>query len=171
MRSIFDEDYCDERKRDRESSESDNTKHSLIDDDFGFNKRRRERELSERRENKHSLFDNDCGCTKREKDHCNTKCEGCVCGLLSRLENKDDHHPRQKLLILNKGTSQPVSVDGMDPTIFTLKRFNRETCCAEFSFDNQLMDSATGSTPVTGTLIEDCRSIAGIFRIEDDHDS
>ncbi|MEW4267125.1 hypothetical protein Q0N30_25875 [Priestia megaterium] len=98
-------------------------------------------------------------------------CKSCVCELLNQIANKEGVDliigHENKVLLLNKHTSQPISVDGMDPTIFTLEKFNPETCCAIFSFDREMMDSTTGSTPVKGKFIEDCSNISGVFFIED----
>lgn len=112
-----------------------------------------------------SLFqDGDCGCYGGKKDVGNsTKCKGCVCELLSQLDKQSigdicDMGSRQQLLIKQKGTAMPVSLDGTGtPTVFTLERFDYDSCCAVFSFDGT---SSTGT--VRRTFIEDCRSIAGI---------
>lgn len=97
-----------------------------------------------------------------------TKCKGCVCQALQQLANENEANfcqigSPQKLLIKQKGTSMPVSLDGSGtPTVFTLQRFNPENCCAVFTFED-MSDSQT----VTRTFIEDCRSIAGIVCIND----
>ncbi|WP_374149456.1 hypothetical protein [Priestia megaterium] len=95
--------------------------------------------------------------------------KSCVCELLDQIANKGGVDIvtgcESKLLLLNKHTSQPISVDGIEPTVFNLESFNFETGCAIFSFDREMMDSTTGS--VKGTLIEDCDNISGILFIED----
>jgi hypothetical protein len=115
-----------------------------------------------------SLFeDGGCGCGgKRREAAAETKCKGCVCQILNQLANETpadicEIGNRQRLLIKQKGTSTPVSLDGTGtPTVFTLERFDPETCCAVFSFE--MMTGTTPTTMVRRTFIEDCRSIAGI---------
>ncbi|TCP23785.1 hypothetical protein EV207_1288 [Scopulibacillus darangshiensis] len=112
-----------------------------------------------------SLFNDGCGCSGKTES-ANTKCKGCVCELLAQLDDRRvsdfcTNGGRQRLLIKNKGAAQPVSLDGTGvPTEFTLENFDRDNCCAVFSFEMM-----TGTSPVTTvrrTFIEDCRSIAGI---------
>lgn len=97
--------------------------------------------------------------------------KSCVCELLDQIANSDDidflSEFENKLLLLNKSTSQPVSVDGMEPTVFTLESFDPETGLGVFSFDREMMDSDLESIPVKGTFIECCDNIAGIFYVED----
>jgi len=94
-----------------------------------------------------------------------------VCELLDQIANSDDMDLlsgfENKLLLLNKSTSQPVSVDGMEPTVFTLESFDPDTGVGVFSFDREMMDSDLESIPVKGTFIECCDNIAGIFYVED----
>lgn len=113
-----------------------------------------------------SLFNDGCGCDGKTESAENTKCNSCICKLLSQLDNRNvgdfcTMGSRQRLLIKNKGAAQPVSLDGSGvPTEFTLEKFDNENCCAVFSFETM-----TGTSPVTTvrrTFIEDCRSIAGI---------
>ncbi|MGN2275044.1 hypothetical protein [Priestia megaterium] len=98
-------------------------------------------------------------------------CKSFICELLGQIANKEDidfiANCEKNLLLLNKNTSQPISVDGMDPTIFTLESFNPETCRAIFSFDRETMDSTTGSTPAKGRFIGDCSNLSGVFFVED----
>jgi hypothetical protein len=120
-----------------------------------------------------SLF-NDSGCCNGKTAAAN-KCKGCICELLDQLANRQSVGnlcalgQRQRLLIKQKGTSTPVSLDGTgDPTVFTLERFDPESCCAVFSFED--FNGTTPTTPVNGvrrTFIEDCRSIAGVVCIDD----
>ncbi|MGE1198502.1 hypothetical protein ACQJ18_27860 [Priestia megaterium] len=97
-----------------------------------------------------------------------------VCELLDQIANTDDmdffSEHENKLLLLNKYTSQPVSVDGMDPTVFTLESFNPETGLGVFSFDREMMDSDSESIPVKGTFVECCDNIAGVFYVEDNNE-
>jgi hypothetical protein len=97
--------------------------------------------------------------------------KGCVCELLDQIANGGDmdffSECENKLLLLNKYTSQPVSVDGMDPTVFTLESFDPETGLGVFSFDREMLDSASESIPVKGTFIECCDNISGVFYVED----
>lgn len=74
----------------------------------------------------------------------------------------DDEH-NKKLLILTKGASQPISVDGMDPTVFTFEYFDPHTCCATFQFKKEDIDSSVGVTSVKGSFTVDCRELAGLF--------
>ncbi|WP_454871109.1 hypothetical protein [Priestia megaterium] len=100
--------------------------------------------------------------------------KSCVYELLDQIANTDDmdffSEHENKLLLLNKYTSQPVSVDGMDPTMFTLESFNPETGLGVFSFDREMLDSESESIPVKGTFIESCDNIAGVFYVEDDNE-
>ncbi|MEH7520623.1 hypothetical protein V7199_23580 [Priestia megaterium] len=100
--------------------------------------------------------------------------KSCVCELLDQIANTDDmdflSEHENKLLLLNKYTSQPVSVDGMDPTVFTLESFNPETGLGVFSFDREMMDSESESIPVKGTFVECCDNIAGVFYVEDNNE-
>lgn len=98
-----------------------------------------------------------------------TRCKGCICRVLQQLVNQTEANicrvgVRQQLLIKQKGTSTPVSLDGSGtPTVFTLQSFDPENCCVVFTFEEM---SATSPTQmVTRTFIEDCRSIAGIVCI------
>ncbi|KRE03049.1 hypothetical protein ASE46_28575 [Bacillus sp. Root239] len=95
--------------------------------------------------------------------------------LLDQIANSDDtdllSEYENKLLLLNKSTSQPVSVDGMEPTIFTLESFDPDTGLGVFSFDREMMDSDLESIPVKGTFIECCDNIAGIFYVEDNKEA
>lgn len=97
--------------------------------------------------------------------------KSCVCELLDQIANRDDidffSEDENKLLLLNKHTSQPVSVDGMDPTVFTLESFNPETGLGVFSFEREMLDSESESIPVKGTFVECSDNIAGIFYVED----
>jgi hypothetical protein len=116
-----------------------------------------------------SLFEDDY-VIRKQSVPVQSKCEDCVCELLKKILNDSlEVFNHQKLLIINKNTSHPVSVDGMDPTIFTLESLDSETCCAVFCFKSELIDSTSGTTPISGTLVEDCRNIAGVILI-DDHD-
>ncbi len=125
-----------------------------------------------------SLFDDDYSRysdrdVEKPRTEKENKCKKCVCELLAEISNKQPDGPldrtyyEQKLLILSNGTNQPLSVDGMDPTIFTLESFNPKTCCATFRFNSELIDSTSGTTPICGKLIKDCHSIAGIFQLDD----
>lgn len=100
--------------------------------------------------------------------------KSCVSELLDQIANTGDmdflSEHENKLLLLNKYTSQPVSVDGMDPTVFTLESFNPETGLGVFSFDREMMDSDSESIPVKGTFVECCDNIAGVFYVEDNNE-
>lgn len=91
--------------------------------------------------------------------------------LLDQIANADNmdffSEYENKLLLLNKNTSQPVSVDGMDPTVFTLESFDPEKGLGVFSFDREMLDSESESIPVKGTFVECCDNIAGVFCVED----
>lgn len=114
-----------------------------------------------------SLFEDDY-VIRKQSVPVQSKCEDCVCELLKKILNDSlEVFNHQKLLIINKNTSHPVSVDGMDPTIFTLESLDSETCCAVFCFKSELIDSTSGTTPISGTLVEDCRNIAGVILIDD----
>lgn len=102
----------------------------------------------------------------------NTPCKSSVCELLNRIAVESDiiEGSKQKLLLSTIGGSQLVSVDGMDPTIFTLENFNSENCSAIFRFKSELIDSTSGTTPISGTFNIDSHSIAGIVLIEENED-
>jgi hypothetical protein len=119
-----------------------------------------------------SLFQDSTCCGGKKDVAGTTKCKGCICELLNQLANQNIGDicaigRRQRLLIKQKGTSTPVSLDGTGaPTVFELERFDPESCCAVFTFEDM-----TGTSPVTTvrrTFIEDCRSIAGVVCIEND---
>ncbi|HET7626775.1 MAG TPA: hypothetical protein VFK44_00120 [Bacillales bacterium] len=119
-----------------------------------------------------SLFQDSCCGSDDQRNK--TKCKGCICELLNQLANQKVSDlcslgERQTFLIKQKGTSTPVSLDGTGtPTEFQLERFDPETCCAVFSFEEM-----TGGSPVRTerrTFIEDCRSIAGIVCLGTDND-
>ncbi len=98
-----------------------------------------------------SLFNDSASCKK-------ATCNGCVCGLLNDLANNTGSMctlgMMQQVLIIPKGSSAPLDLSGDTvPTVFTVVRFNPETCCATFSYEDTL---------VTRPYISDCRSIAGI---------
>lgn len=116
-----------------------------------------------------SLFQDSgcCGGSNTSAAATNTsKCKGCVCQVLNQLANLTPANicevgTRQRLLIKQKGTSTPVSMDGSGtPTVFTLISFDPNNCCAVFTFEE--MSATSPTTTVTRTFIEDCRSIAGI---------
>lgn len=77
---------------------------------------------------------------------------------------------KQKLFILNKGTSQPISVDGTDPTVFILEDFDPKRCLAVFSFKKEELDSSVGVTSVRGTFVTDCNNIGGILFLKKKQD-
>lgn len=112
-----------------------------------------------------SLFDG-TSCSNTRQQSSRKKCNSCICDLLNQLANQSIGNicsmgTRQRVLIKNKGTSQPVSLDGTGtPTVFTVERFDPENCCAVFSF-TEIVDTSPLET-VQRVFIEDCRSIAGI---------
>ncbi|MBT2686566.1 hypothetical protein J7I93_00050 [Bacillus sp. ISL-47] len=93
-------------------------------------------------------------------------CEGCVCSLLRRASRD------QRFFILMKGTGEFLALGpGESPqaTEFSFVRFNRETCCATFTFIEQgppVPAPAVAPVPA-GTLefIVDCRCICALTPI------
>lgn len=127
---------------------------SLFDDDSIRYRSRSTNTSSDRSERITSELDDDAKCTKG------------VCELLRSLANQDDTS-KQRVLLNSEGDAQLISVDGMDPTIFTLESFNEEKCCAIFRFKSELIDSSSGTTPISGTFYVNCHAIAGVVLIED----
>lgn len=89
-----------------------------------------------------------------------------VCQILHQLLNeKGNHRQKPELLIVNKNTLSPLSLDGTgNPTVFSLERYDPDTLCYVFSYEDEL----NGTTPyesVIGTYTTDCHSIAGIIRV------
>ncbi|RST76322.1 hypothetical protein D4T97_005995 [Siminovitchia acidinfaciens] len=79
--------------------------------------------------------------------------------MLNRLSEK-----HQRILIINKGSSTPVSLDGSNtPTQFTVMCFDPDNCCATFSFEEIVDTSPMKMVP--RIFIADCRSIAGIVSL------
>lgn len=118
-----------------------------------------------------SLFDSTSshGNTQRPNKK---KCNSCICQLLNQLANGNmgdlcSVGRREKVLIKNKGTSTPASLDGTGtPTEFTVERFDPNNCCAVFSF-KEIIETSPLET-VKRIFIEDCRSIAGIVCLGND---
>lgn len=110
-----------------------------------------------------SLFQDGGCCGGNTSPAATTNCKGCVCSVLQQLINQSEANicqigTPQKVLIKQKGTSMPVSLDGSGtPTVFTLQKFDPTNCCAVFTFEDTSV-----SPSVMRTFIEDCRSIAGI---------
>jgi len=112
-------------------------------------------------------------------DKPNSHCDEPICELLKSLTKHTIcdfgigiEGTKQKLFVLNKGTSQPISVDGTDPTVFTLENFDPKDCLAVFSFKKEELDSSVGVTNVKGTLVIDCNEIGGLLFLkkQDDDD-
>jgi hypothetical protein len=112
-----------------------------------------------------SLFDLDYLCDENKCKNHKNKCTGCICQLLKEYASSKEDHPY--FLIVNKGTSQPISLDGSNtPTQFTLESFDPKTCCAVFSFED-ILDTSPLIT-VRRCFTENCHEIAGIVCLGND---
>ncbi|CAM3665482.1 hypothetical protein [Cytobacillus oceanisediminis] len=84
-------------------------------------------------------------------------CEGCACSILRNAERGD------MFLLLLKGTAEFLALGpgaSPQPTEFKFVRFNRETCCATFTFTEQ-------GPPRTLDFIVDCRCICALSPVSD----
>jgi hypothetical protein len=97
------------------------------------------------------------------------ECTGCFCEILHDLVNEDTKTGQQrKMLIVNKGTTSPLSIDGTgNPTIFTLVKSDPATSSFVFTYDDDF-NGTTPYAPVTGTFLIYCHAIAGISFIDGD---
>lgn len=98
------------------------------------------------------------------------KCTGSLCKVLKDiLAGSHSNGTQPSLLIINKGTSQPLSLDGnYTPTLFTLESFDSETCLAVLSFED-LLDTSPLKT-VRRSFLVNSHDIAGIAILEDEDD-
>jgi hypothetical protein len=110
---------------------------------------------------------------KRDSNHTHSDFNTPICELLKNLNQHFLYDfgiglqgQKQRLLILSKETTQPISVDGMDPTVFTLEDFDPERGLAVFSFKKEELDSSVGVTNLKGTFVTDCHNIGGLFFLE-----
>jgi hypothetical protein len=62
-----------------------------------------------------------------------------------------------RVLLILKGASEPLSLDGMNGTEFTLIKFARKSGCAVFSFVD-----GRGANARTKTIILDCHCICSV---------
>lgn len=113
-----------------------------------------------------SLFhDGHCSC-KECTSKGTSKCKGCVCEVLHQLAHRRigdicQAGRAQRVLITNKGTQQPLFLDGStQPTEFTVADFDPETCCAILTYEVPAVGEPNNRE--TRTYIADCRSIAGV---------
>ncbi|MFC7371820.1 hypothetical protein ACFQPF_09030 [Fictibacillus iocasae] len=112
-----------------------------------------------------SLFNHSsCGCGSSNAGAAeHKKSEGCVCEVLNQLANTTTNlcssGANTRVLIVNKGTSTPLDLLGLTtPTEFTVARFDAETSCAVFTYQDV---NGAGDT-ITRTYVTDCRCICGI---------
>ncbi|MGM0803992.1 MAG: hypothetical protein ACQET8_04585 [Bacillota bacterium] len=94
-----------------------------------------------------------CGCSNH------SKCSGCACCVLKELAEKlstnCDTSVNPSIFLLNKGTRDPIQLTGElqeGSTIFQLLKFDPNSCCAYFSYVDDL--------GITRTFIIDCRNIS-----------
>lgn len=96
-------------------------------------------------------------------------CKSPICDILRQLAKSPNKHEK-KFLILTKGSSQPISIDGMDSTVFTLEHYSSSRCLAELNFYKEDVDSSYGITSAKGKLVLKCRDISGIFFLNNKHE-
>ncbi|WP_144701870.1 hypothetical protein [Fictibacillus phosphorivorans] len=96
-----------------------------------------------------------CGCSNL------SKCGGCACCILKNLaqqiSSQCNSSLNPSLFLLNKGTREPIrliSGEGDNSTVFQLLKFDPDSCCAYFTYVDNL--------GVTRTFIIDCRDISFI---------
>jgi hypothetical protein len=96
-----------------------------------------------------------CGCSNH------SKCDGCACCILKNLaqqvSTQCDSSANPSILLLNKGTRDPIRLTAglqNNSTTFQLLKFDPDSCCAYFSYVDDLS--------VTRTFIIDCRNISFI---------
>lgn len=94
-----------------------------------------------------------CGCSNH------SKCGGCACcvlrSLAEQLSMNCDSSTNPSLILLNKGTREPIHLTGgvqNNPTIFQFLKFDYTSCCAYFSY--------VDDSGITRTFIIDCRNIS-----------
>ncbi len=116
---------------------------------------------------------------KRRKDGCSgcdhlIQCNNCICKLLSNMfwqQNTDfcDVERCERFLIKEKGTSEPISLDGSGmPTVFKLEKSLDNSCCVIFSYQD--MGGTTPMVPIRRKFVVDCQSLSGIVCLREDDD-
>lgn len=108
---------------------------------------------------RNSLFSKQHLFQNEKKEHPQTSCEGCICGIFRRLNEECTEGctiNSQFFYILPKGESRPV---GDTPILFRFLRFETESCCAFFEI---MIEQNT----VTLQVAVDCHEISGIVPIQ-----
>lgn len=99
------------------------------------------------------------------EDSNNKKSSNAIAGVCQILHQLVKQIRKPELLIVNKNTLSPLSLDGTgNPTVFSLEKYDPETFCFIFSYEDE-MNGTTPFESVTGTYITDCDSIAGIIKV------
>ncbi|GLB60126.1 hypothetical protein [Cytobacillus sp. NCCP-133] len=102
------------------------------------------------------------GCTSPMESK-KTGCDGCACSILNRADRGDQFY------LLLAGTKEFLHLDSANlslGTVFTFKYFNRETCCAHFTFDMQVPIGVQVPQPAAQDFIVDCRCICALSPID-----
>jgi hypothetical protein len=108
---------------------------------------------------KNSLFSKHHRSHNENKEHHQTSCDGCICGIFRRLNeecNEGCTTNNQFFYILPKGESRLI---GDTPFLFRFLRFEAESCCVFF-------ETMTEQNTVTLQVAVDCHEISGIVPIQ-----